>query len=738
LFKEVIKHQEYRYIPFGVTEVFRVVRRERNHQKVNYDEYVEALNECKEVAEKQAHYVSKKLSNLKNILRDSNENLNLFTDQAKAMEDLKDESLTSVLDNLNQTISENLSTGITNIENSIDRKKEHLSTFTVTLFGRTKAGKSTIREALTNGDGESIGKGAQRTTRDIKEYYWNNLRIIDTPGISAYEGEEDVRIAESIIDESDLILFLVTNDSIQETEFEKLVQLKSQNKPIIILLNVKVDIDDEIFREIFLNEYRDVVSLNGQAGHVERIREYSKKYLGNSNIEIVPIHALSAFKSTKVEDKVLRRELYNASNINKVKFMLRELIVNQGKQKRVLSFRDDYIYYLRSLENIYWSSYKEIKPRIRYIQSKHNEIKKWFGEFKNKGFETIEGEVLQIFTQLASEVDSFVDNYAGDKNAEKVWNGKVESYKIQEKINKIYKDLFEEAKRHLNEFARQITFESSNLNFNNDMGDIGDLKKGIMGRVARWGGVVLDVAWVVSLTNFWNPAGWVSAVIGVGGAIVTLFSWITGNDSKRFDRKKSEIKSDMKKQINKMAKDTNKQLRDAFKKNIVNHLYQQINVELVKNIELLYQYLEMIKESAISLREEEKSENVSLFKLLYKLTYNRKFDNFMIKIAREQGSMSKVLTNEDGMLRHNESRKLLENVLGERIIYIEFVNEPSELLKRALFPAKTDGVDFEINMPNIIIKAGKERVKQIIGKKGRNIRLTNRLFDDINITVEEI
>ncbi|MEI0739029.1 hypothetical protein VQ056_24350 [Paenibacillus sp. JTLBN-2024] len=90
----------------------------------------------------------------------------------------------------------------------------------------------------------------------------------------------------------------------------------------------------------------------------------------------------------------------------------------------------------------------------------------------------------------------------------------------------------------------------------------------------------------------------------------------------------------------------------------------------------------------------------------------------MIKIAREQGIMSKVLTNEDGMLRHNESRKLLENVLGERIIYIEFVNEPSELLKRALFPAKTDGVDFEINMPNIIIKAGKERVKQIIGKKG--------------------
>jgi small GTP-binding protein len=347
---------------------------------------------------------------------------------------------------------------------------------TVTLFGRTKAGKSTIREALTNGDGETIGKGAQRTTRDIREYYWNNLRIIDTPGISAYEGEEDVRIAESIIDETDLILFLVTNDSIQETEFEKLVQLKSQNKPIIILLNVKVDIDDEIYRGIFLNEYREIVSLSGQEGHVERIKEYSKKYLGSSNLEIIPIHALSAFKSAKVEDKDLSRELYNASNINKVKFMLRELIVNQGKQKRVLSFRDDYIYYLKSLVNIYWSSYKEIKPRIRYVNRKHEEIKKWFVDFKYKGFDTIDGEVSQIFTQLASEVDSFVDNY-------------VRSYKIQEKINDIYIDLFEEARRHLNEFARQIIFEASNLNFNNDMGDIGDLNKGIMGRVARWGGV---------------------------------------------------------------------------------------------------------------------------------------------------------------------------------------------------------------------------------------------------------
>ena len=43
-----------------------------------------------------------------------------------------------------------------------------------------------------------------------------------------------------------------------------------------------------------------------------------------------------------------------------------------------------------------------------------------------------------------------------------------------------------------------------------------------------------------------------------------------------------------------------------------------------------------------------------------------------------------------------------------------------------------------IDMPNITIKAVKEKVRQIIGKKGRNIRLTNRLFEDFNINVKEI
>ena len=59
--------------------------------------------------------------------------------------------------------------------------KENLGKFSITLFGRTMAGKSTLMEVLTHGDGSSIGRGSQRTTQDVRSYYWNDLEITDVP-----------------------------------------------------------------------------------------------------------------------------------------------------------------------------------------------------------------------------------------------------------------------------------------------------------------------------------------------------------------------------------------------------------------------------------------------------------------------------------------------------------------------------------------------------------------------------
>ncbi len=159
-------------------------------------------------------------------------------------------------------------------------KEAALNRFTVTLFGRTMAGKSTIREALTRGDGATIGKGAQRTTRDVREYTWNSLRIIDTPGIGAYEGDEDRAQALSVIDETDVVLFLASSDGIQEESFKGMQELRQQNKPLLFVLNVKRDLEKPVNMRRFLKDPRSVFDDNELRGHFDRIHKLAGEYLG--------------------------------------------------------------------------------------------------------------------------------------------------------------------------------------------------------------------------------------------------------------------------------------------------------------------------------------------------------------------------------------------------------------------------------------------------------------------------
>ena len=70
----------------------------------------------------------------------------------------------------------------------MEDNRQRLGAFSITLFGRTMTGKSTLMEILTGGDGSTIGKGAQRATRDTREYEWNGLKILDVPGVAAFGG----------------------------------------------------------------------------------------------------------------------------------------------------------------------------------------------------------------------------------------------------------------------------------------------------------------------------------------------------------------------------------------------------------------------------------------------------------------------------------------------------------------------------------------------------------------------
>lgn len=134
------------------------------------------------------------------------------------------------------------------------KKRRAMNYYTIAFMGRSKAGKSTLHAVVTGGGWDQIGVGRQNTTRLNRVYEWNNIRIIDTPGIATPGGEELESVAESIIDEADLICFVVTNNNQQTSEFEFLKQLRRKGKPLLMLLNVKEDLSHPVRLKRFFRE----------------------------------------------------------------------------------------------------------------------------------------------------------------------------------------------------------------------------------------------------------------------------------------------------------------------------------------------------------------------------------------------------------------------------------------------------------------------------------------------------
>ncbi len=448
------------------------------------------MNRAGRLQSHEASLLSHKVDDLERFLVDGKVQFERLVKSIEKDPDFEDPELEKHIGGLLNHLQEQLNQGMQSIRNSHKNKEKNLSQFTVTLFGRTKAGKSTIREALTQGSGETIGKGGQRTTRDILRYTWNNLQVIDTPGIAAYEGDGDITIAESVIDESDVILFLITNDSFQAAEFEKLADLKAQNKPVIILLNVKQDIGNSVRRKMFLRDCDTIVSAEGQAGNIQRIHSLAKEHFGHASIEVIPIHAMSAFEATREKDENTRRRLNAASQIGRLRDALEQLVSNQGIQKRTLTFRDDHIFYLNSLESVYWEYYRKIRSRVNYLRRKRAEMVKWFDEFIPRSNSHIENSVKQMYDPLFQAIDNFVDEYAGEDNATAVWKGKVTRLHVEDEANKLANGLLKETKKYLEEFTRQIQFDFQNINF-----DVDTL--GVEGIAAESGGArrTLEYCW---------------------------------------------------------------------------------------------------------------------------------------------------------------------------------------------------------------------------------------------------
>ena len=499
-----------------------------------------ALSECYEAAKSGYELAADERAVLDKILESAEDNIRETAIEYKASpcEVIGlGEALEGQLSDIQQSV-DSLRISFTEDLNAL---KEDLEKFSVTLFGRTMAGKSTLMEVLTEGDGSAIGMGAQRTTRDIRRYEWNGLAVTDVPGIGAFEGEEDTRLAFDAAKTADLIVFLLTDDAPQAVEADCFRQVKDLGKPVIIIMNVKVSVDSG--KSMKLIE-RDM----NRAFDDERIEEIRKQFcrfaepFGQdwNNVPFVATHlkaAYEAVKSAKAGDTEQEEFWTRISRIDDLKSLICEEVRVRGKYIRIKTFAD-----IIANPMIEALSELDLQSRMnesqgKVVSDKKRALEKRKAVFVKDGRKRIESFMMRLKSELRSDIAVFAEEHYNDKMADIAWGEIIESKNIEGRCKELLDDMesevdgiIEETIREMESELRYVSIDSVQRTFLTPA--LIDAK-----RIVGWTSLLLGgggtvAAAILTLSGLEiaaGPVGWVAAAIGLAGGIGLLFLESTGD-----------------------------------------------------------------------------------------------------------------------------------------------------------------------------------------------------------------
>jgi len=451
---------------------------------------------------------------------------------------------------------------------SMSRKKRAIDCYTISFIGKTKAGKSTLHALITGKGKEFIGKGQQRTTRFNRIYEWEKIRIIDTPGIGAPGGKTDEKIAESILEESDLICYVLKNDSVQESEFAFLKMIKEHNKPIVILLNAKENIENDVKLELYLkdpNKWYDRKDEKSLEGHFNRIRLYANQHYKNGFFNIYPVQLLAAQMSFDDKHKNNSKVLYDSSHIEEFLTEIRMQIINEGVIRKSQNIIDGTICVVNEALNILTKNndnFKEINAKI--IKNKKEIIKKIENSYEDNrkniinsldsAFEELKEKHAREFAdENYEETDQDSISERWEQHINRIGFNKTFEKMIENHFNSYMQDIKEYLKEAEQNFALINKIATKNTDFK--LSSVVDTR-GIMGIL---GNIVGTVGTIIAL--FFNPIGWAYAI---GGAILSFFSSFFESHEEKVRKAINKLHGSIKESISKAEEPTKEQTIKNF------------------------------------------------------------------------------------------------------------------------------------------------------------------------------
>ena len=412
------------------------------------------------------------------------------------------------------------------------QKERTVSDFTISLLGRTKAGKSTLNAILTHQGKNQIGEGMQRTTRYNRVFQWNLLRIIDTPGIGSAEasGRTDEEIAASVLGESDIICFVVVDDSILKDVLEFIEHIAKLNKPIIILLNHKDNIEPEVkFRRFVANpnEWRQTTGERGLQGHMNRIIKYAKDHGFDSLITIHPVFLLAALMSSEPEHKDYSDLLWDSSNVEPFIDQLKEWIIRGGSLKRSQTIVDESCKNMERAMNDIIQAERVLTEQINHLtEQKVKKVDK-LKDVAEATKKRIREFLVEEYTRLATD-EALVfaeEEYDRKGNLEEDWKEFIKRIDFEQEVGDgisaeltPYRVQVEEV---VNELFEDFFFAIKNISIGNNINIPININ---FKAISKLTGATLGVAGsiILIIAGASNPIGWILTGAGIAFELLSL------------------------------------------------------------------------------------------------------------------------------------------------------------------------------------------------------------------------
>ena len=563
---------------------------------------------------------------------------------------------------------------------SLEEKRAKLDEFSITLFGRTMAGKSTLMEILTNGDGSSIGKGGQRTTRDIRHYSWKGkgLRVTDVPGIAAFEGAEDEEVAFKAAEQSDLVLFLITDDAPQPAEVECLARVRSLAKPVLGICNVKESLDDADDINLFLRDkWFDPQRLGAL---IRQFHEFTKKHTSDSQIPFIYTHLQSKFLSRKPKYKSQRRKLERTSRFDLVENQITSEVIGRGSFLRWKNFIDGATVPMLQFSDCLLDFSAKNSSNGRVLIDKRRRVASWAEQFQSNGQDVIDTFISKQMNFLRNEIPAFVEENYDKTDAGYRWKHLIESQNIEQKAKQLAEKLQGECKRKLLDIEQEV---ASELNL---VGKLFDDRRISMDSIfdtkRAWNWVTNILSQGLAIASFFTGGAAMVASVAVSLFGRFLSRWIEDRESKA-RKQREELERQLQGDVDKKEKTLRKKFGDWFRQDL-----------LKKQVYVLLEKLDAVNSIVLKLADTQRNFAWLLIKEqkhLHRILINRAFsqigyehgENIISNIARLPDQPLIILIEPDTAFPENIHRKL-EELLGQEIRFAINTHNPMSILAQTI------------------------------------------------------